>query len=531
MLPEDDCHFDLRKQVHCHLEKEKVVIDDLVNISLAWDWSFLGETPEGINREMTSTLEFALRNRAFLKPKQSLAIPKLSLLSRCESSIAALRTQGKTFGISTFANIQSISRHRNIIKGLLPTLEFVVAQEEEAYMKAQISGTSTLTKNAKPHSWENPVLFPLDPYGNSDYFCRICFQELSNTYMHCDGCEELLKKDFNICADCHSDSKHCQFFIMSEKYDSMDSALNHTGAILKKSHKICDCIGKDPCVNCGKCRQYSCTCHQKFTLHQRMWKCEKLFEIRAMANDIVAGDNIKFFDEVQPRLREARLSVEIPDKARTQRQRTARKSAVDELTFAPYTFTGIASSPVDHLDISAEALAFTTPFLCAERPSFTTSFSINVSAHELYDLITKARESSITDAMSLIVGDIGIERERSVQLLRNFYDCEILGYSSSTHIAFAPREVDIMAYAIMQAVANVPCPTKVRLGNNLRTSWGHAAWRLMPYRVRKDITDRFSFRAATNNLEDKFADALANEEYRTYLESKVALLFFASLAT
>jgi hypothetical protein len=78
MLPEDDCHFDLRKQVHSKLQKENVAINDLVNVSLAWDWSFLGETPEGINREMTSTLEFALRNRGFLKPKQSLAIPKLS---------------------------------------------------------------------------------------------------------------------------------------------------------------------------------------------------------------------------------------------------------------------------------------------------------------------------------------------------------------------------------------------------------------------------------------------------------------------
>jgi hypothetical protein len=266
-----------------------------------------------------------------------------------------------------------------------------------------------------------------------------------------------------------------------------------------------------------------------------MWKCEKLFEMRANAADIVGGDKVKFFDEVQPRLREARMSMEIADKESTPKRKT-RKSTMDELIFPPLTFTGKASIPADHLDISADALAFTAPLVLveAERPSFTTCFSINLSAHGLYDLVTKARASFEVDVMSSVIGDIGdigIERDGTVQLLRNFYDCDNLGYSSPTHITFTPREVDIMAYAIMQAVENVPCPTKARLGLNLRTSWGHAAWRLMPYRVRKDITDRFSFRAATNNLEDKFADALANEEYRAYLSSKVGLLFSSALAT
>ena len=531
-LPEDDCHFDLRNQVHSKLQNEKVDIADLVNFSLAWDWSFLGETPEGINREMTSTLEFALRNRALIKPKQSLAIPKLSLLSRCESSIAALQAQDTTFGITSVVNGRSLQRHRNIIKGLLPSLEFVVAQEEEAYRKAEISRTASVTSHTRPHSWENPVTFPLDPYGNSDYFCKICYQELSNTYLHCDGCEDLLKKDFNICADCHSDSKHCQFFIMSEKYDSMDSALNHTGAT-RKGDGICDCMVKDPCVNCRNCRCCSCICHQRFTLQQRMWNGDKLFEMRSNAFAIVAGDQIKFFDEVQPRLTEARLWAEISDELCTQKQRKARKakSLREELSFPPYTFTGKESIPADHLDISAEALAFTAPFPLAQRPRFSTVFKNNLSAHELYDFITKARASSNADVLALVAVDDGIDRDGSVQLLRNFYDCESLFYVPPAHIAFAPRELDILAYAIMQAIENVPCPTKARLGNNLRTSWGHAAWQLMPYRGRKDIVDRFSFRGSASNMEDRFKDAFANEEYRTYLLSKVSFLFSASLAT
>lgn len=43
----------------------------------------------------------------------------------------------------------------------------------------------------------------VDPFGN-DFFCFLCHQELANAYMHCNGCEELLQKDFNICLACHS---------------------------------------------------------------------------------------------------------------------------------------------------------------------------------------------------------------------------------------------------------------------------------------------------------------------------------------
>ena len=45
--------------------------------------------------------------------------------------------------------------------------------------------------------------FTVDPFGN-DFFCALCHQELGNTYMHCSGCEDLLRKDFNICAACQS---------------------------------------------------------------------------------------------------------------------------------------------------------------------------------------------------------------------------------------------------------------------------------------------------------------------------------------
>jgi predicted amidophosphoribosyltransferase len=46
----------------------------------------------------------------------------------------------------------------------------------------------------------------VDPFGN-DFFCVSCHQELGNAYMHCNGCEDLLQKDYNICITCHSDDE------------------------------------------------------------------------------------------------------------------------------------------------------------------------------------------------------------------------------------------------------------------------------------------------------------------------------------
>ena len=544
MLPEDDCHFDLRKQVHAELQKNNVAVETLVNVSLAWDWSYLGQSAEGINREMTSTLEFALRNRNLHKPKQSLAIPKLCLISSCETSIAALGTRGSTFGMATENNDSSEQRHRNILKGLLPTLEFVVAQEEEACRKAQTSGTATAKHKTWPHSWENPVFFPLDPYGNSDYSCKICLQELANTYMHCDGCEELLKKDFNVCIECYFDSKHCKFFDMN-KDKSMDSALNHTGAFSRKKRINCNCEGRVACVNCENCRKCSCTCHHSFTLQQRMWNCDKLFKMRAQAKKIVGDDNIEHFDEVQPRLQEARLAKEVVDSKmpadgtpnwKRRKTNSVASSPADknlQLMFQTYTYAERESEPTGHLDVVPGALAFTALLPRLELPFLSgTIFTSSMDAHELQEFVTKAIDSPDTDAVLALIGK-GTARTNALQLFRNFCDCDKLEYSlrpkKATLVRFSPRERDIIAYAVLLAREGMPCPAypdKV-----LTAAWGTVAWQLMPYRPRQCVVDKFSVRSGTRNYVDILEKVLASEDYLKHLRSKVAILFKSVLKT
>jgi hypothetical protein len=97
----------------------------------------------------------------------------------------------------------SSDRNREIVRGLLPALEYVVSVEQETYARSQ----TTAVISDRPNSWENPLAFPLDPFG-SDYSCKVCLQELANIYLHCNGCENLLQKDFNICPECHEDGKY-----------------------------------------------------------------------------------------------------------------------------------------------------------------------------------------------------------------------------------------------------------------------------------------------------------------------------------
>ena len=488
-----------------HLSLNPGELATCVNFSIAWDWSFLGYTPDGINREMTATLEFALRNRKLSKPKQSLAIPKLCLLACCKSSIAALRPEGSTFGIKTTIDARAEQRHRSILEGLLPTLEFVLSQEEDAF---PTSGSDQASHEWRPHTWENPVVFPLDPYGNSDYFCKICFQELSNSYLHCSGCEDLLKKDFNICAECHSASRHHQFVVMNDKDDGFDSSLNHTGAFSHMS-PCGKCIATELCGSCRRGRRCCCICHEFFTPQQRMWNCTTLSDVLKAAREIVAGENLRFYSEVMPRLQEARFSKDI------------ETVHVDHVTFF-----GKAIRPTDHLDISPEALALTTPLTNVTLPAIAaTKFSFKFSPIRLKEFITNARETRDVNGIP------GIGPDVALQLFRNFSDCEDAemseGVSEGT-LKFSQRELDIIAFAALQARDEIPCPFPRPYGKAVRAHWGDAAWRLMPYRPIKTLVDKF-YKRTSQNLEDRFQGAFENGEYKNHLENRVSTLF-ASVA-
>lgn len=115
----------------------------------------------------------------------------------------------------------------------------------------------------------------------SDYVCRICHAELSNSYYHCMGCEELLAEDMNICLNCYEGAAYYKN-ISTRSTNSVEanwvSDLNHTGTNDKLSNtRACRCR-QGLCKKCGYCKSCSCRCHHHFQHNQRFFTLEQIQE-------------------------------------------------------------------------------------------------------------------------------------------------------------------------------------------------------------------------------------------------------------
>ena len=319
-LPENDCHYEMREQI----KREENLQREEICISLAWDWMFRGVTAEGINREICSVLECTILNRKH--GKVSLAIPELSLLQMARvfpSCGARVPADVDTMLGCRMMKKSSVCRAikcplteaRDVLRGMLPGLEYVVGHHltvmGSAENRSRLTGRGERVTVAKrPNAHENPNLFPVDPYGSHDFNCKLCSKELANVYFHCDGCEVILSKDFNICQECHAEKKFMHMIQMHPLNKRRHSTINHTG----KSVLFCPCVclvwigailtgractalssilnlivicfsgnmnydrrsrcpcKKGPvCNHCGYCAGCSCRCHTWFTLHNRFF--------------------------------------------------------------------------------------------------------------------------------------------------------------------------------------------------------------------------------------------------------------------
>jgi hypothetical protein len=118
------------------------------------------------------------------------------------------------------------------------------------------------------------------------FFCKVCCTELSNHYMHCLGCENILQKDFNICSNCHKLGCYKSFFQMHQTNGEGLSTVNHTGSA---PNTQCQCENVvDECIFCEKCTA-CCTCHQRFTLHYRFMTLKQEQELLEKSRSIVSA--------------------------------------------------------------------------------------------------------------------------------------------------------------------------------------------------------------------------------------------------
>jgi hypothetical protein len=118
----------------------------------------------------------------------------------------------------------------------------------------------------------------INPYGNTDFTCMICYQELSNSYFQCLGCWDLLSKDFNICVSCYDSKKfyrtHAVHAIGEGK--GQDHGV-HEGRMYRvhegrKRTQQCACPHRLNCLICEKCPDHVCVCHNNFKHHYRFYK-------------------------------------------------------------------------------------------------------------------------------------------------------------------------------------------------------------------------------------------------------------------
>jgi len=232
-LPEWDCHAELRRNV---VESKGIAGEEKMCVSVAWDWMYRGVTPAGINREISTVLEGSTLNRR--NEVTSLAIPELCLLQMAKSVPA--RSLNTTRRISFLDALEkkekkaSIyeSTKEDICKGIFPGLCIVVGQHIRALNVKESKSTEKgvrLSIAKIPDTQENPQTCPLDPYGDSDFQCKLCRKELSNVYFHCDGCEKLLSKDFNICRGCYLQGKFMMKVQMHPSNPKRHATLNHMG--------------------------------------------------------------------------------------------------------------------------------------------------------------------------------------------------------------------------------------------------------------------------------------------------------------
>jgi hypothetical protein len=236
-LPDSDCHAIQRKilveETGLNHNKETMCI------SVAWDWMNRGVTASGISREICTVLEGSIRNRKSLVI--SLAIPELSLLQMAtflpgeamqtrhdESFLLQLPSKKKQKDKPCFYAPPT----QVVCQGILPGLQYLANEHKNALGEGpndSLEKGERLSIAKFPDAQENPAVCPLDPYGNSDFHCKLCRRELSNVYFHCDGCEKLLNKDFNICQDCYRQKEFMHNIQMHPSNPRKRATLNHTG--------------------------------------------------------------------------------------------------------------------------------------------------------------------------------------------------------------------------------------------------------------------------------------------------------------
>jgi hypothetical protein len=272
---------------------------------------FWGYDKEGVNREVSSTLECA----ALCRDNQckSLAIPETALL--VSAMLLADKKESELEKRSFLSYTTATKRKQlcidpaEILSGIVPSLRYIQKRDKKAVesnttgKRDDIHRGIRLKLSTKPDAFHDPLTYPTDPYG-CDYFCKICNQELSNSYFHCNGCEVILNRDFNICSQCYSEERYLKKIQTHPTSNKWYSDVNHVGDT-RNSNKSrgCPCHA-GICRLCtdGYCKACSCKCHKVFLNNFRFIDGASVDLVIQKCEAKVSDSEVKYSRETEARL-------------------------------------------------------------------------------------------------------------------------------------------------------------------------------------------------------------------------------------
>lgn len=290
-----------------------------VCFSIAFDWMFAGITADGINREVTTSVDNAERNRRHETAK-SLAIPETAIL-KIASIVSTMESpwDGGTLPTS-LSNMTYRPSIEKLAQGILPALRYII-HRDYPLIDHVVAQSSFLDGRSKHASFEtdtlpdsHAVVSTIDPYGSFGYSCRLCAQELSNLYFHCNGCEIILKKDYNICSQCFMEGKFLVYEPMQGSTDTRTrkvSDLHHLASCRRNvPPSVCNCH-EGSCAYCEipaddggeRCKKCSCICHKRFTRKYRFYTPDNARAMLKSVEKFVGKNEVQYALETECQLK------------------------------------------------------------------------------------------------------------------------------------------------------------------------------------------------------------------------------------
>ena len=218
----------------------------------------LGQTAEGINRELSTSLECSTLCK--INKQQPLGKTRQAVMRL--ASLIPGRDENREIRENTISTIGDELRYPTwvtIAKGILPSLHFVI--EGERTKDAGITDNDTAPVN---NIAQNEAKEDINHFGNW-FYCGNCNCELANLYYYCVGCEKLTGQEFFLCKGCYNNEEYlkCNRVISMDKNLELNkikwNPLRHHAVppIRRKRDeragrcKSRDCItGKTKCVDC-----------------------------------------------------------------------------------------------------------------------------------------------------------------------------------------------------------------------------------------------------------------------------------------